>query len=159
MTKLNWLESKPWTMYGFCQGQKKEHLNRMREIQFRDTSADTESESNTILTESKPEVQETLICSKSREGAAESSGAPRFSNTSVDVQYIVITNEMRETGNYCKQTWETKSDIQKVYSVVVKVSSKGTAHESLRIPVSNLKTLCGLLIQIKGKNWLTRIIL
>ena len=36
------MESKPWTIYWFSQGQKKEHLNRMREIQFRETSADTE---------------------------------------------------------------------------------------------------------------------
>ena len=57
----------------------------MREIQFRETSA-AMSESNTILTESKPKVQKILICSKSREGTAESSGATRFSNTSVDVQ-------------------------------------------------------------------------
>ena len=26
---------------------------------------------------------------------------------------------MRETGNYCKQTWETKSDINKLNSMVV----------------------------------------
>ena len=45
----------------------------------------TLSESNTILTESKPEAQKKLICSKSREGKAESSGATRFSNSSVDV--------------------------------------------------------------------------
>ena len=44
------------------------------------------SESNTILTESKLKVQKILIFSKSREGTAESSGATRFSNTSVDVQ-------------------------------------------------------------------------
>ena len=36
------MESKPWTIYWFSQGQKKEHLNQMREIQFRETSADTE---------------------------------------------------------------------------------------------------------------------
>ena len=36
------MESKPWTIYWFSQRQKKEHLNRMREIQFRETSADTE---------------------------------------------------------------------------------------------------------------------
>ena len=36
------MESKPWTIYWFSQGQKKEHLNRMRGIQFRETSADTE---------------------------------------------------------------------------------------------------------------------
>ena len=57
----------------------------MREIQFRETSLLTLSESNAILTESKPEVQKTMICSKSREGTAESSGAIRFSNTSVEV--------------------------------------------------------------------------
>ena len=44
------------------------------------------SETNTILTESKPEVQKTLISSKLTEGTAESSGATRFSNTSVEVQ-------------------------------------------------------------------------
>ena len=63
----------------------KEHLNRMRGIQFRRHLL-TLSELNTILTESKPEVQKTLICSKSREGTAESSGATRFSNASVEVQ-------------------------------------------------------------------------
>ena len=46
----------------------------------------TLSESNTILTESKMEVQKTLVCSKSREGTAESSGARRFSNTFIEVQ-------------------------------------------------------------------------
>ena len=46
----------------------------------------TLSESNIILTESKPEIKNALICSKSREGTAESSGATRFSKTSVDVQ-------------------------------------------------------------------------
>ena len=68
---------------------------------------------------------------------------------------------MRETENYCKQTRETKSDIKKLYSVVVSSEFlvKGIAHESLRIPVSNLKTLSGKLLQIKGKNRLTSIIL
>ena len=42
-------------------------------MQFRAPSADTES--NRILTESKPEVQKMSVCSKSRE--------TRFSNTSV----------------------------------------------------------------------------
>ena len=36
------MESKPWTIYWFSQDQKKEYLNRMREIQFKETSADTE---------------------------------------------------------------------------------------------------------------------
>ena len=43
-------------------------------------------ESNRILTESKPEVQKTLICSKSRESTAESSGGIGFSTISVYVQ-------------------------------------------------------------------------
>ena len=43
-------------------------------------------ESNTMLTESKPEVKKALICSKSKEGTAEYNGATRFSNISVDVQ-------------------------------------------------------------------------
>ena len=43
-------------------------------------------ESNRILTESKPEVQKMLICSKSRKSTVESKEATRFSNTSVDVQ-------------------------------------------------------------------------
>ena len=45
----------------------------------------TLSESNTVLTESKPEVKKTLIRAKSKEGTAESSGATRFSNTSAEV--------------------------------------------------------------------------
>ena len=36
------MESNPWTIFRFSQDQKKEHLNRMQEIQFRETSADTE---------------------------------------------------------------------------------------------------------------------
>ena len=42
-------------------------------------------ESNRILTESKPEVQKMLICSKSRKSTVESKEATRFSNTSVDL--------------------------------------------------------------------------
>ena len=83
----------------------------MREIQFRETSADTES--NTILTE--------LIIDllKVREGTAESSGATRFSNTSVRHKKAILCGSL------------------------VKVFSKGAAHELRRIPVSHLKTLSG----------------
>ena len=67
---------------------------------------------------------------------------------------------MRETGNYCKQTSEKKSDIKTILcGSLPKAFSKGTAHESWSIPVSNLKTLRGKLIQVKAKNKLTRIIL
>ena len=34
------MESKPWIIHWFSQGQKKEHLNRMREIQLRETSTE-----------------------------------------------------------------------------------------------------------------------
>ena len=36
------MESKSRTLYWFYQGQKKKNLNQMREMQFRETSADTE---------------------------------------------------------------------------------------------------------------------
>ena len=36
------MESKPETIHRFTQGQKKKHLSRMQEIQFRQPSADTE---------------------------------------------------------------------------------------------------------------------
>ena len=36
------MKSKPRAIYWFYQGQKKEHLNRIQEIQVRETSADTE---------------------------------------------------------------------------------------------------------------------
>ena len=71
-------------------------LNRIREMQFNAPSA--LSESNRILTESKPEVQKVLICSKSRESTTEFMQATRFSNTSVDVQQIIVTNA--RNGNY-----------------------------------------------------------
>lgn len=51
------------------------------------------SESNRILMESKPEVRKTLICSKLREGTAESSGATSTRNTSADAQQIVVSKE------------------------------------------------------------------
>ena len=58
----------------------------------------------------KPEVQKMLICSKSRESTPEYRGGSRFSNTSVDVQQIIVTNE--RNGKYCKQTCEIESGIK-----------------------------------------------
>ena len=81
-----------------------------------------------------------LICSKSRESAAESKRAIRFSNTSADAHQIIVTNA--RNGKYCKQMCETKSGIKATLcGSRLKVFSMGTAHESWRIPVSNLKTL------------------
>ena len=53
------MESNPWTIFRFSQDQKKEHLNRMQEIQFRETSADTEQikySSNGIKTGSSKNI-------------------------------------------------------------------------------------------------------
>ena len=86
------MESKPCTTYWSTQGQKKEHLNRMRKIQFREPSAENvqiKENTNGIKTGSSKKI---LICSKSRKGITESSRATRFSNTSVDVQQIIVTN-------------------------------------------------------------------
>ena len=83
-------------------------LNRIREMQFNAPSA--LSESNRILTESKPEVQKVLICSKSRESTTEFLRATKFSNTSVDVQQVIVTNARNR--KYYMQTYETKSGIK-----------------------------------------------
>ena len=58
------------------------------------------SESNTILTMSKPEVQKTLICP--REGTAESSGVK--DSAILLLKFSKSLLQMRETKNYCKQT-------------------------------------------------------
>ena len=46
----------------------------MQKIQFKETPVDKNQK-----------IKKTLICSKPKEGTAESSGATRFSNTFVDV--------------------------------------------------------------------------
>ena len=53
------MESTPWNIYWFSQGQKKEQLNRMQEIQFRETSVDIERikyNTNVIKTESSKNI-------------------------------------------------------------------------------------------------------
>ena len=109
------------------QTKLKEHLNRMWEIQIRGLLL-TLSESNTILTESKPEVKKTLICSKSKEGTAESSWSTRSAR--LLLTSIKSLLQMREMDNYCKQTWETKLEIKKAIlcGSLLKVFSKATAH-------------------------------
>ena len=99
------------------------------------------SESNKTLKKSKPEVQKTLICSKAREGTAESSGGTRFSNTSVDFLYIIITNA--RNGKLLPANTRSRMRHKKAIlcGSLLKVFSKGTANESRRIPVLNLKTL------------------
>ena len=106
-----------------------------------------------MLMESKPEVQKILICLKSREG----SRTTRFSNTSVDVQQIMITNA--RNGKLLQANMRNKIKQAILCGSLLKGFSKGTVHESRKIPVSNLKTLSGKRKIIKGKNRLTRIIL
>ena len=47
---------------------------------------------NRILTESKWEAQNLLICFNSKDGTAESSAETRFSNASINAKQIIITN-------------------------------------------------------------------
>ena len=70
--------------------KKKEHLNEYKKCNS-GIPLLTLSELNKILTESKLEVQKMLIWSKSRESTSESN-RQHFSNTSVDVQKIIVTN-------------------------------------------------------------------
>ena len=78
------MESKPWTIYWYPQDQKKEHLNRLREIQFRETSADTERiKYNTSRI--RTGFLKNIDLLWSREGTAEFSGRTRLRNTSVEV--------------------------------------------------------------------------
>ena len=111
--------SQPWTIFWFIQGYKKEHLSRVLEIPFREPSTDTERIlswhfANRILTESKPEVQKTLICSGSREDTAESSGATRFSET-----LLTFIKSLSQMVNDCKYIWETRLGKKMLYSLVV----------------------------------------
>ena len=62
------------------------------------------SESNSILMESKPEVRKTLICSKLRESATESSGATRFSYT-FKCAKREVTAGRHEKQNQAKNCW------------------------------------------------------
>ena len=98
---------------------------------------------STILTESKPAVQQRLVCSKWRESTAQSKGATRFNNTSVDVQQIVVTNT--RNGKLLQADMRNKFRYEKatLCDRLLKAFSKSSAHESRRIPVSNLKTLSG----------------
>ena len=64
-------------------------------MQFRETLR-TLSESNTILTKSKPEVQETLICSKSREDTAESPPFPQeFTNRKDCLRILRVKRQLK----------------------------------------------------------------
>ena len=72
----------------------------MREIKFRETSADTEQIK--YLTESKPEVQKTLICSKSRQGTAEP--VEQQDSATLLLKSSKSLLQIHKTENYCKQT-------------------------------------------------------
>ena len=110
------MESKPWTMYWFSQGQKKEHLNQMREIQFRETSADTERiKYNTK--ESKPEVQKHWLAQSQKK--SQLNPVEQQDSATLLLKSSKSLLQMHEIENYCKQTWETKSDISKYWAIWV----------------------------------------
>ena len=101
------MESKLWTIYWFSQGQKKDHLNRMREIKFRETSADTERikyNTNGIKTTSLKNIDLSKV--KIRHSWIQ------WRNK------IKLLLQMHDTENYCKQTQETKPDISKYWQYV-----------------------------------------
>ena len=74
---------------------------------------------------------------------AESSAATRFTNTSVDVQLVIVTNA--RNGILLQANMRNKIRDKKAILCrsLLKVFSKGTSHESRKIPVPNLKTLSG----------------
>ena len=89
----------------------------MWEIQFRETSADTERiryNTNGIKTGSSKYIG--LLKSQEK---AQLYPVEQQDSVTLMFQSSKSLLQMRETENYCKQTWETKSDIKKLYSVVV----------------------------------------
>ena len=70
----------------------------MREIQFRETSAETES--SIILTKSKPEVQKTMICSKSRKDLLNPVEQQDLATLLLKSSKSLL--QIHETENHCK---------------------------------------------------------
>ena len=111
------MESKPWNIYWFSQGQKKEHLNWMREIQFRQTSADTERikyNTNGIKTGSSKNID--LLKSQEK---TQLNPVEQQDSATLLLRSSKPLLQMRETENYCNQTWETNSVISKYWAISV----------------------------------------
>ena len=74
----------------------------MREIQLRETSTDTERIKYKKLTESKAEVQKTLIYSKQEK--AQMSSVEQLDSATLLLKSSESLLQIHETENYCKQT-------------------------------------------------------
>ena len=96
--------------------QKKEELNRTREIQFREISADFEWMKYNI-NGSRTGSSKNIDLLEALEGTAEFSGATRFSNTFIDIQKSLL--QMRETENYCN-CYKTIYEKRKVSIQIIK---------------------------------------
>ena len=70
----------------------------------------TLSKANRILTESKPEVQKALICSKSKSDAGESKEATSLAILLLTFSKLLL--QMGETKNIASRRWETKTKIK-----------------------------------------------
>ena len=104
------MESKPWTIYWFSKGQKREHLSRMQEIQFRETSADTEwikYNTNGIKFKSSKNIDLLKIKRRQQDSAT------------LLLKSSKSLLQMHERENYCKQRWEKTSDISKYWAISV----------------------------------------
>ena len=104
------MEPKPWTIYWLSQGQKKEHVNRLREIKFRETSAGTEWNQNRKFKKH---------WSAQSQKKAQLNPLKQQDLTTLLLKSSKSLLQMQETENYCKQVWETKSDISKYWAVCV----------------------------------------
>ena len=71
----------------------------------------TLSESNTILAESEPEVQKTLICFDKEK--AQLNSVEEQDSATLLLKSIKSLLQMHKTENYCEQTRKRESDISK----------------------------------------------
>ena len=79
----------------------------------------TLSESNRILTESKPQFQKKKIDYVQIQENTQLNPVEQQESATLLLTFGKSLLQMRETENDCKQAWETKSDIKLLYSVVV----------------------------------------
>ena len=109
------MESKPWNIYWFSTGQKKEHLNPMPEMQYRDeTSTDTER----IKYNNNGVSIKKQFFAQSQE-KAQLNPMEQQDSTTLLLKSSKSLLQMHETENYCKQTWEAKSEISRYWAICV----------------------------------------
>ena len=96
------MESKPWTTYRFSQGQMKEHLNRMRRIQFKETSADTERIKNNTNGIKTWSLKKHWFAQS--QGKAQLNPVEQQDLATLLSKFSKSLLQMHETENYCKHT-------------------------------------------------------